>query len=78
MGKFVYDYEPKKGIEIEQLDGCINLFTERLVDMATDGEAGFEIYLGAMIALELIRHGEFNRPKDFLAVFENRVNEIDS
>jgi hypothetical protein len=35
------------------------------------------IYMGALITLETIRHGRFEYPQDFMAVFENRVKELE-
>lgn len=72
---FIGDYRPTKRIGIEELDGCINMFVDRLDDIDANGEAHGELYAGALIAIETIRNGNFEYPRDFMAVFENRVNE---
>jgi len=74
---FIGDYRPTKRIGIEELDGCINLFCQRLGDIAANGEATAQYYVGALIALETIRTGRFEYPHEFLAVFDNRVNEFE-
>lgn len=74
---FIGDYRPTKRIGIEELDGCINLFCQRLDEIAENGEATEQLYIGALIALETIRTGRFEYPHEFLAVFNNRVDELE-
>ena len=73
---FVNDYRPTKRIGIEELDGCINLFQQAIEAMNEDGVAGIEQYEGAWLALELLRNGKYEYPADFLAVFENKLEEL--
>ena len=72
---FIGDYRPTKRVGIEELDGCIKLLSDsyELADERRDKRAS--LYMGALIALETMRHGRFEYPRDFMAVFENRVEE---
>ena len=74
---FIGDYRPTKRIGIEELDGCINLFTQKLDEIMENGEATDELYMGALIALETIRGSRFEYPHEFMAVFDNRVRELE-
>ncbi len=74
---FVSDYRPTKRVGVEELTGAINVFLDRIEEVDENGEAHREIYLGALIALELLRYNTFEYPRDFLAVFENRLQEME-
>lgn len=70
---FVSDYRPTKRIGIEELDGAIKLLIDRIDGMQEYGEADYEYYEGAMLALETIRYGNFKYPHEFMAVLVNKV-----
>ena len=74
---FVSDYRPTKRIGVEELTGAINTFLDRIEEVDENGEAHREIYIGALIVLELIRYGTYEYPRDLLAVFENRIKEME-
>lgn len=74
---FIGDYRPTKRVGIEELDGCIKLLSDKLDDIAENGETSTGVYMGALIALETMRNGRFEYPQDFMAVFDNRVNELE-
>ena len=74
---FIGDYRPTKRVGIEELDGCIRLLTDKLDEAADNGEVIAAIYMGALLTMETIRNGRFEYPCDFMAVFENRVNELE-
>lgn len=74
---FVSDYLPAKRIGVEELTGAINVFLDRIEEVDENGEAHREIYIGALIVLELIRYSTFDYPRDLLAVFENRIQEME-
>jgi len=76
-GAFVSDYRPTKRIGIDELDGCLNLLVHRLEEVADNGETGGALYMGALIALETIRYGNFEYPHEFMEVYENRVRELE-
>lgn len=77
MMTFIGDYRPTKRVGIEELDGCIKLLSDKLDEVADNGEASTALYMGALIAMETIRNGRFEYPRDFMAVFENRVKELE-
>jgi hypothetical protein len=74
---FIGDYRPTKRVGIEELDGCIKLLSDsyELADEQRDKSAS--LYMGALIAMETIRNGRFEYPKDFMAVFDNRIRELE-
>jgi hypothetical protein len=74
---FIGDYRPTKRVGIEELDGCIKLLTDKLDETAENGEMSTALYMGALIALETMRNGRFEYPQDFMAVFDNRVRELE-
>ena len=73
IGGFISDYRPTKRIGIEELDGAIIAFANKLDEIEENGETCADCYVGALLALETIRHGNFEYPRDFLAVFDNKV-----
>jgi hypothetical protein len=76
MAVFIGDYRPTKRVGIEEMDGCIKLLSDKLDEVADSGEVSTALYMGALIAMETIRHGRFEYPQDFMAVFDNRVKEL--
>lgn len=72
---FVSDYRPTKRIGVEELDGCISMFEQAVERLHDDGVA-CEWHEGAWLALSLLRSGKFEYPADFMAVFENKLDEI--
>lgn len=73
---FIGDYRPTKRIGIEELDGCINLLVNKLDDMVDNGEADSQIYMGALLTMEIIRNSKFEYPHEFVAVLENKIDEM--
>lgn len=74
---FIGDYRPTKRVGVEELDGCINLLTNKLEEIADTGETGGALYMGALLTMQLIRGGRFEYPQEFMAVFDNHVNELE-
>lgn len=74
---FIGDYRPTKRVGIEELDGCINLLTNKLEEIADTGETGGALYMGTLLTMQLIRGGRFEYPQEFMAAFENHVNELE-
>ena len=74
---FIGDYRPTKRVGIEELDGCIKLLSDKLDEVADSGEMSTALYMGALIALETMRNGRFEYPQDFMAVFDNRIQELE-
>ena len=78
MPYFVSDYRPTKRIGIEELDGAINLMSRQIedIDYSTNSWL-YDHYIGALLTLEIIRHGTFEYPHEFLQVFENRLHDLE-
>jgi hypothetical protein len=74
---FIGDYRPTKRIGIEELDGCIKLLSDKLDEEADNGSVAAALYMGALITMEVIRNGRFEYPCDFMAVFDNRIKELE-
>ena len=72
---FVSDYRPTKRVGIEELDGCISLFEQAVERLHADG-VPCEWHEGAWLALSILRAGKFEYPAEFVAVFENKLDEI--
>lgn len=73
---FIGDYRPTKRVGIEEMDGCIKLLSDKLDEATVNGEADAQIYMGALLTMETIRHGRFEYPHEFIAVLENKINEL--
>lgn len=71
----VEDYQPKKRLGVEELDGLLNVLSEA-VDEATEAdEFDRDYYRGALIAVMCFRFHTLQYPRDFMAVFERYLNE---
>ena len=71
---FVGDYRPTKRIGIEELDGALNMFEELIVEAYENADARQRFYEGAYIALQTMRFGHFEYPRDFMAAFEANID----
>lgn len=74
MRMFVGDYRPTKRVGIEELDGALRILRDRIDQTYEDADARQHFYEGAWLALRAIRFGQFEYPRDFMAVFENDMN----
>ena len=74
---FIGDYRPTKRVGIEEMDGCIKLLSDKLDEATDNGEVDAQIYMGALLTMEIIRNGRFEYPHEFVAVLENKVREMD-
>ena len=72
---FVGDYRPTKRVGIEELDGTLKLLVDRIDQAHADADGRLHYYEGAWLALCAIRFGRFEYPRDFMAVFENDLDE---
>ena len=68
---FVGDYRPTKRVGIEEFDGALRILRDRIDSAYADADGRLHFYEGAWIALTAIRYGQFEYPRDFMAVFEN-------
>ena len=71
---FVGDYRPTKRIGIEELDGALRMLRDRIVKSYEDCDGRLHYYEGAWLALSAIRHGQYEYPRDFMAVFEKELD----
>lgn len=71
---FVGDYRPTKRVGIEELDGALRILRDRIDQACEDVDARQHFYEGAWLALRAIRFGQFEYPRDFVAVFENDLD----
>ena len=74
MLMFVGDYRPTKRVGIEELDGALRILRDRIDQTYEDADARQHFYEGAWLALRAIRFGQFEYPRDFMAVFDNDLN----
>lgn len=70
---FITDYQPAKRVGIEELDGCIRMFADKIDEMDEAGEADSDYYMGALLALDCIRHGKFEYPRELMWLFEEKL-----
>ena len=73
---FVSDYRPTKRIGIEELDGAILMLRDAIDDKHANGEADAPWYEGAWLALRAVRFGNYEYPRDFMAVLVNDIAEF--
>ena len=65
-------YRPSTRIEHDELDGLLNVIDRRIAESGENGELVTSYYVGAQIALTIIRcHERIELPDDFLAIFDN-------
>lgn len=77
MGAFIGDYRPAKRVGVEELDGCIRMLTDKVDEMQEAGEADSEYYVGALLALECVRHGNYEYPRELAWVLEEKIKAFD-
>lgn len=75
----VDDYKPTKRLGIEEMEGLMNAIDQRLCDMALEGvddSANYHRHEGAWLTVHLLLACRFDNQADFLAVFDNKSNEL--
>lgn len=70
---FVTDYQPAKRVGLEELEGCMRMFADKIDDMDENGEADVDYYKGALLALECIRNNKFEYPRELVWLFEEKL-----
>lgn len=70
---FVTDYQPAKRVGLDELDGCLRMLTDKVDEKQENGEADANYYHGALLALECIRYGHFEYPREFIWLFEEKL-----
>ena len=68
-------YLPSTRIEHEELDGLLNVLDRRINETGENGETSTSYYVGAQIALTIIKcHERVELPDDFMAIFDNYLD----
>lgn len=68
----VRHYKPSVRMEYEEMDGLIRSISEALEEDEVDGELDRAAYIGALIALKIIRHHErVEYPHQFISLFNH-------
>lgn len=72
----IYRDRPKIRIGCDELDGLINAMVDKIVILEDDGDATIPYYLGALIALEIVRYQAYvEYPDDFMRLLDNKLQE---
>lgn len=74
---FITDYQPAKRVGIEELDGCIRMFADKIDEMDENGEADSDYYVGAYLALQCVRYGKYEYPRELMWKFEEALKAIE-
>lgn len=70
-------YRPSTRIDHDELDGLLNVLQRRVDEQEENGEAIIPYYIGAAIALHIIRYHEFvDVPDDFVALFDRQLHDM--
>lgn len=72
---FVGDYRPTKRVGIEELDGALNMFEELIVEAYENADARQRFHEGAYVALQTMRFGHFEYPRDFVKAYLNNLDK---
>ena len=72
---FIQDYRPTLRIGLDELHGACNVFRDRVDELYADADGRLRYYEGAWLALRLIESGRYEYPADFMAVFDNQLDE---
>ena len=68
----VRHYKPSVRLEYEELDGLMNVFDEALEDGEFDSKTERASYIGALVALKIIRfHEHVEYPHQFISLFRH-------
>lgn len=71
----VRHYKPSVRMEYEELDGLIRSINESLEEDEVDGEIARAAFIGALIALKIIRHHErVEYPHQFISLFKHYLD----
>lgn len=69
-------YLPSTRIEHEELDGLLRILDRAISEHGELGEQITAYYVGAQIALQIIRfHERIDTPEDFMLVFNNYLEK---
>ena len=70
-------YQPSTRIEHYELDGLLNVLDRTINEHGENGETDTPYYVGAKIALEMIRKNDrLETQEDFMLVFENQLSQL--
>lgn len=70
----IRQYRPSARITFDELDGLLKLLSDRIDDAVENDNSDFSYYIGAYMALEIIRyHEQVDIPQDFMRLLELRI-----
>lgn len=69
-------YRPQTRLDHDDLDGLLNALDREIAERGENGEADTAYYVGAEMALSIIRFHEFvDTQQDFLSLFDRMVRK---
>lgn len=69
-------YRPQTRLDHDDLDGLLNALDREIAERGENGEADTAYYVGAEMALSIIRFHEFvDTQQDFLLLFDRMVRK---
>ena len=72
---FIQDYRPTLRVGLDELHGACTVFRDRIDELYANADDRLHYYEGAWIALRMMEGGRFEYPADFMAVFDNQIDE---
>lgn len=71
-------YRPYTRIEHFDLDGLLNVLGRKIEELGESGESSTPYYVGAEIALSIVRYHEFiDTQEDFMRLFSRALEELE-
>ena len=70
-------YKPSTRLDHYELEGLLNTLRQRVDDIEESGEVNAPYYIGAAIALHIVRYHEFvDVPADFIKLFDRQLQDM--
>ena len=74
----VSQYKPSTRLDHMELDGLLSVLSRRIEEAGENGEAITPYYIGAHIALSIVRYHEFvDTQHDFMRLFERLFENLE-
>ena len=65
-------------IDHDDLDGLLSVLDREIAELGEDGDARTSYYVGARIALSIVRHHEFvDTQADFMRLIRHYIDELE-
>ena len=70
-------YSPQTRLDHYELDGLLNVLDREIDDMGENGDFRTPYYVGAKIAMQILRFHEFVETQhDFMLIFNKYINDL--